>query len=133
MGLKGYRLWVMGQLDSTCRAPPRGRAGERGVNRPERGARQHVTRDAAAQVEFGRKGLKPVYHVIGARVETTWVPGAFQLRVRGSQRAPPRRDPRHEAHSPRQVGAAGVVHRLVVVHAGQRGVAVHVDPFESKF
>jgi hypothetical protein len=23
MGLKGYRLWVMGQLDSTCRAPPR--------------------------------------------------------------------------------------------------------------
>jgi hypothetical protein len=21
MGLKGYRLWVMGQLDSTCRAP----------------------------------------------------------------------------------------------------------------
>jgi hypothetical protein len=24
MGLKGYRLWVMGQLDSTCRAPPMG-------------------------------------------------------------------------------------------------------------
>jgi hypothetical protein len=23
MGLEGYRLWVMGQLDSTCRAPPR--------------------------------------------------------------------------------------------------------------
>jgi hypothetical protein len=23
MGVKGYRLWVMGQLDSTCRAPPR--------------------------------------------------------------------------------------------------------------
>jgi hypothetical protein len=22
MGLKVYRLWVMGQLDSTCRAPP---------------------------------------------------------------------------------------------------------------
>ena len=22
MGLKGYMLWVMGQLDSTCRAPP---------------------------------------------------------------------------------------------------------------
>jgi hypothetical protein len=22
MGLKGYRLWVMGQLVSTCRAPP---------------------------------------------------------------------------------------------------------------
>jgi hypothetical protein len=26
MVLKGYRLWVMGQLDSTCRAPPRERA-----------------------------------------------------------------------------------------------------------
>jgi hypothetical protein len=23
MGLKGYRLWDMGQLESTCRAPPR--------------------------------------------------------------------------------------------------------------
>jgi hypothetical protein len=23
MGLKGYRLWAMGQLDSTCKAPPR--------------------------------------------------------------------------------------------------------------
>jgi hypothetical protein len=23
MGLKGYRSWVMDQLDSTCRAPPR--------------------------------------------------------------------------------------------------------------
>jgi hypothetical protein len=23
MGLKGYRLWAMGQLDSTCSAPPR--------------------------------------------------------------------------------------------------------------
>jgi hypothetical protein len=22
MGLKGYRLWATGQLDSTCRAPP---------------------------------------------------------------------------------------------------------------
>jgi hypothetical protein len=22
MGLKGYRLWAMGQLDSTCSAPP---------------------------------------------------------------------------------------------------------------
>jgi hypothetical protein len=26
MGLKGYMLWVMGQLDSTCRAPPRAAA-----------------------------------------------------------------------------------------------------------
>jgi hypothetical protein len=35
--------------------------------------------------------LKPVFHLIGSRVETTWVPGAFQLWVGGSQRAPPRR------------------------------------------
>jgi hypothetical protein len=27
MGLKGYRLWAMGQLDSTCRAPPRSCSG----------------------------------------------------------------------------------------------------------
>jgi hypothetical protein len=25
MGLKGYRLWDMGQHDSTCSAPPKGR------------------------------------------------------------------------------------------------------------
>jgi hypothetical protein len=31
MGLKGYRLWVVGQLDSTCRAPPRD--GERDAHR----------------------------------------------------------------------------------------------------
>jgi hypothetical protein len=39
---------------------------------------------------FERQILKPVFHLIGARVEieTTWVPGAFQLWVRGSQRAP---------------------------------------------
>jgi hypothetical protein len=34
---------------------------------------------------FLRQSLKPVFHLIGARVETTWVPGAFQLWVRGSQ------------------------------------------------
>jgi hypothetical protein len=38
MGLKGYRLWVMGQLDSTCRAPPRdGRQRVRPARRDERG------------------------------------------------------------------------------------------------
>jgi hypothetical protein len=31
MGLKGYRLWVMGQLDSTCRAPPLGKVPVRDV------------------------------------------------------------------------------------------------------
>jgi hypothetical protein len=38
MGLKGYRLWAMGQLDSTCRAPP---------PRP-------APRSVVAQVEFER-------------------------------------------------------------------------------
>jgi hypothetical protein len=38
MGLKGYRLWVMGQLDSTCRAPPRAgrRASQRASQREAR-------------------------------------------------------------------------------------------------
>jgi hypothetical protein len=48
--------------------------------------------DVAVHVAFERHILKPVFHSIGARVETTWVPGAFQLWVRGSQRAPPRLD-----------------------------------------
>jgi hypothetical protein len=29
MGLKVYRLWAMGQLDTTCRAPPWARASPR--------------------------------------------------------------------------------------------------------
>jgi hypothetical protein len=37
--------------------------------------------------------LKLGFHLIGARVETAWVPGAFQLWVRGGQRAPPHRAP----------------------------------------
>ena len=41
------------------------------------------------QVAFERHILKPVFNLIDAGVETTWVPGAFQLWVRGSQRAPP--------------------------------------------
>jgi hypothetical protein len=55
MGLKGYRLWDMGQLDSTCRAPPHAHCGQ-GV---------------AVQVDpFESKGLKPGYHFVGSRVET---------------------------------------------------------------
>jgi hypothetical protein len=30
MGLKGYMLWTVGQLDSTCRAPPLSAARPRG-------------------------------------------------------------------------------------------------------
>jgi hypothetical protein len=38
MGLKGFRLWAMGQINSTCRAPPQlvqeddGHAGFGGVD-----------------------------------------------------------------------------------------------------
>jgi hypothetical protein len=41
------------------------------------------------EVEVEGQILKPVFHLIGSRVETTWVPGAFQLWVRGSQHALP--------------------------------------------
>jgi hypothetical protein len=61
MGLTGYRLWVMGQLDSTCRAPPRvfgvGRARHAEAARlgalqvaARRGGRRHV---AAAEARGG--------------------------------------------------------------------------------
>jgi hypothetical protein len=38
MGLKGYRLWAMGQLDSTCRSPPRLAATRRWRRRTPRAA-----------------------------------------------------------------------------------------------
>jgi hypothetical protein len=53
MDLKGYRLWLMGQLDSTCRAPPRARNRIWGWGT---GARRGV----AVQVEFAKaQTLKP--------------------------------------------------------------------------
>jgi hypothetical protein len=45
MGLKGYRLWDMGQLDSTCRAPPRHAEAadvRKGVKRPRRHGALHA-------------------------------------------------------------------------------------------
>jgi hypothetical protein len=60
--------------------------------------------------------LKPGYDLMGARVETTWVPGAFQLWVRGSQRAPP--------HLVPVVDGREVQQRVFVL----RGVAVHKLP-----
>jgi hypothetical protein len=72
MGLKGYRLWVMGQLNSTCTP-------------------HH---DVAVQVAFESKSLKPGNHLIGSRLK----PGAFQLWVKldSTCTAPPRRG--GEAH-----------------------------------
>jgi hypothetical protein len=66
--LKGYRLWAMGQLDSTCSAPPRQVPEELllldGV------LQRQVIQDVAVQVAFERQTLKPVFHFIGYRL---WV------------------------------------------------------------
>jgi hypothetical protein len=73
MGLKGYRLWVMGQHDSTCRAPPRVRSAGRGGGRAGDALRLRVVRErrvVALQVAFERKTLKPVFHLIRYRL---WV------------------------------------------------------------
>jgi hypothetical protein len=63
MGLKGYRLWAMGQLDSTCRAPP--------LPLPlSRALALALVQVVAVQVAFERQNLKPVFHLIGYRL---WV------------------------------------------------------------
>jgi hypothetical protein len=66
--LKGYRLWAMGQLDSTCSAPPRQVPEELllldGV------LQRQVIQDVAVQVAFEWQTLKPVFHFIGYRL---WV------------------------------------------------------------
>jgi hypothetical protein len=57
MGLKGYRLWAMGQLDSTCRAPPQ-------LQHALHQQRQHLRgfpRAVALQVAFERQTLKPAF------------------------------------------------------------------------
>jgi hypothetical protein len=55
MGVKGYRLWAMGQLDSTCRTPPL----------PPPDATMTTAAPlalcVALQVAFERQTLKPVF------------------------------------------------------------------------
>jgi hypothetical protein len=51
------------------------------VNGVPTDAQADLHRAVAAHVAFERHVLKPGFHLIGARVETTWVPGAFQLRA----------------------------------------------------
>jgi hypothetical protein len=65
MGLRGYRLWAMGQRDSTCRAPPR----EHWMAVRHMPSLRHA-RSVALQVAFERQTLKPVFHLIGYRL---WV------------------------------------------------------------
>jgi hypothetical protein len=45
----------------------------------------HHRQGVAVQAAFERHVLKPDFQLLGVRVETTWVPGAFQRWVRGSQ------------------------------------------------
>jgi hypothetical protein len=76
MGLKGYRLWVMGQLDSTCRAPPREnrRAQQRltpAADSSHRGKQpDQLARGVALQVAFEKQTLKPIFYLVGYRL---WV------------------------------------------------------------
>jgi hypothetical protein len=77
----------------------------------------HSSQCVAVQVAFESKGLKPVSHLIGLRVETR----RFQAmgKLDSPCTAPPVPD---------------VVHGVVVVDVRprKRGVAVQVDTFESK-
>jgi hypothetical protein len=73
MGLKGYRLWVMGQLDSTCRAPPRRtrrtaqpRAGTRAAWAPPVGGLAQVLRGVRA-VEEARHAHEGEDHQLASR------------------------------------------------------------------
>jgi hypothetical protein len=62
MGLKGYRLWGMGQLDSTCRAPPRARQPARELDlHGVQPSSSFPARGVALQVAFERQTLKPVF------------------------------------------------------------------------
>jgi hypothetical protein len=61
MGLKGYRLWVMGQLDSNVQSPTPATAGGGG-------GRRVIFLAVALQVAFERQTLKPVFHLIGYRL-----------------------------------------------------------------
>ena len=64
MGLKGYRLWVMGQLDSNVQRPTEFLQRDGGVEAHEAGR----ARDVAVKVAFV---LKPGNHLIGSiKVET---------------------------------------------------------------
>ena len=70
MGLKGYRLWVMGQLDFNVQRPT---AVVQSVPCEQKRLQVPVLAQSlgvALQVEFERQTLKPVFHLIGYRL---WV------------------------------------------------------------
>jgi hypothetical protein len=57
MGLKGYRLWVMGQLDSTCRAPPRWPQGSAFSASPGSKRTMHTAQSSSPPAPPGVEGL----------------------------------------------------------------------------
>jgi hypothetical protein len=73
MGLKGHRLWAMGQLDSNVQRPTAAQRGARqqlARHRVQQRRRVVRPRAVALQVAFERQTLKPVFHLIGYRL---WV------------------------------------------------------------
>jgi hypothetical protein len=78
--------------------------------RRRRGRVQAALLAVAAQVEFDKANFDETGFSRDRRkgCETTWVPGAFQLWVRGSQRAPPHLSPGLFQHAH---GGAGALHR----------------------
>jgi hypothetical protein len=85
MGLKGYRLWGMGQRDSTCRAPTALKYpthlsvhcttrrtlslssidSVRKLTKLKSSTSSHSPRVVALQVASERQTLKPGFHLIG--------------------------------------------------------------------
>jgi hypothetical protein len=100
MGLKGYRLWDMGQLDSTCRAPPwlatptSRRAASRLAGRPPPPRKIY-------KLGIRKQALKQSFHLIGESVDETGRFRAMGLAIRcnvyspptAGSRLPPRRPP----------------------------------------
>jgi hypothetical protein len=71
MGLKGYRLWVMGQLDSNVQSPTGVHCKRSAVCPSLAKTLVQRPRRSGTQINpFESKGLTPVFHFIGARVET---------------------------------------------------------------
>jgi hypothetical protein len=68
MGLKGYRLWAMGQLDSNVQSPTEGARGAH----PQRDgqSREEAPRCSGTSRNSRKPTLKPVAHFIGSSVET---------------------------------------------------------------
>jgi hypothetical protein len=63
MGLKGYRLWGMGKLDSTCGAPPR-----EAVDPVQQGAGWRTGERLVAAVQVQVVNLKAIFKSLGFRV-----------------------------------------------------------------